>query len=312
MKRSFTEVYNEVYAKSNNKLEALKRERLLKTVIFILAIIFTIFIGFKLGKTNEGLFILLFFLVFIELIAFIIFAKKSTNSLYNRMYKANVIAEIVRGVDSNLNYSPDYGISETAYRNSKFNRYYDIFSSEDYISGKLENGISVEMSEVRTQEWRESTDSDGNTTRSLVTTFVGFYGALELPTFLLASFIICKNSKLMEFSEKRIELDSAEFEKRFDCFAMELDKIKTMELLTSDIIEKFIDFSDKALDKKGLQFKCEGNKIYFSIINTDTFEAPKIRKVMQFDELYKYYNMIDYPIQIASEFVKRMNELNMN
>lgn len=312
MKRSFTEVYNEVYAKNNDKLESLKKDRMVKTIIFILVIIFTIFLGFNLGKNNEGLFILLFFLVFIELIAFIIFARKSTNSLYNRMYKANVIAEIIRGVDSNLNYNPDYGISETNYRKSKFNLYYDIFSSEDYICGKLENGISVEMSEVRTQEWQESTDSDGNTTRSLVTTFSGFYGVLELPTFLLASFIICKNSKLREFSETRIELDSAEFEKRFDCFAMELDKVKTMELLTSDIIEKFIDFSDKALEKKGLQFKCEGNRIYFAIINSNTFEAPKIRRVMQFDELYKYYNMIDYPIQIASEFVKRMNELNIN
>ena len=100
-------------------------------------------------------------------------------------------------------------------------------------------------------------------------------------------------------------------------------KTDMRKMLSRDVIEenirkikgqisKFIDFSDKALEKKGLQFKCEGNRIYFAIINSNTFEAPKIRRVMQFDELYKYYNMIDYPIQIASEFVKRMNELNIN
>lgn len=93
---------------------------------------------------------------------------------------------------------------------------------------------------------------------------------------------------------------------------MEFDKVKTMELMTSDIIEKFIDFSDKALSKKGLQMKCEGNEIFFQIISSNNFEAPKIKKVMQLDKLYKYYNMIDYPIQIASEFVKRIKELNIN
>lgn len=183
MKRSFTEIYNEVYAKNNDKLETLKKDRMVKTIIFILVIIFTIILGINIGKNNEGFFILSFFAVFIELIAFIIFARKTTTSLYNRMYKSNVIAEIIRGVDSNLKYEPDYGMSETIYRKSRFNLYYDIFSSEDYISGTLENGISVKISEVRTQEWQESTDSEGNTTRRLVTTFSGIYGYFVLPVF---------------------------------------------------------------------------------------------------------------------------------
>ena len=39
MKRSFTEVYNEVYAKNNDKLESLKKDRMVKTIIFIFVII---------------------------------------------------------------------------------------------------------------------------------------------------------------------------------------------------------------------------------------------------------------------------------
>jgi hypothetical protein len=308
MKRKFTEIYNEIFAKNNQNLEILRKRRINTYIFTFLSIIITWVLGLfviKNSNDQEHVIIILFLLVFIELLIGI--SKANKRDEYSKAYKENVIKEIIKGVDDNLQYDYTNGISENIYRRSKLNGHYDVYSSEDYIGGVLENGIKVEMAQVKTAEWRESTDSDGHRTRTLVTTFCGLYGCIKLSEFLLTDFVICKNRKMAELNSSRIEIDSAEFEKKFDCFA--LDKIRTMQLLTSDIIEQFVEFSDKVLNKRGFIMHCAGNELFFSINNGDIFETATFKKAINFDELYKYYNMIDFPIKIAEELSNRAKEI---
>jgi hypothetical protein len=265
-------------------------------------------IGFNIVRNSsneEHAIIIVSFILILELVIGI--AKFSSRGLYSKVYKENVIAELIKGVDDHLNYDYGRGISESLYRRANFNMHYDVYSSEDYISGRLESGITVEMAQVRTEEWRESTDSDGHSTSNLVTTFCGLYGYINLTEHLQTDFSIRKNRKMAELNRSRIEVDSAEFEKKFDCFSKE--KIRTMQLLTSDIIEKFVEFSDKVLNKRGFEIHCVGKEIFFYISNGDIFETSTFKKALNFDELYKYYNMIDFPITIAEEFSKRAKEI---
>ncbi len=308
MKRRFTEIYNEVYAKNNEQLETLRKRKLIGVIFFMIAIAFTIVFCIKVGTTNERYLTLIFLALFLEIILFLIYAGKNTKSIYSKIYKENVISELVNGVDSNLNYSPYSGVSESVFRMSKFDRGYDEFSSEDYISGTLESRITVEMSNILTQEWRTTTDSDGNTSRELVTTFSGMFGRIILPELFCTEFEIYKNSKFRQLVANRIEVDSAMFEKIYDCFS--IDKVRTMEILSSDIIEKFVELQQNAIKSGVLEMKCTSNMIFFRISNGDVFETHVFRKAIQFDELHKYYKLVEFPIEIAEMFNNRLIELN--
>lgn len=308
MKRRFTEIYNEVYAKNNEQLETLRKRKLIGVILFIIAIVFTIVFYIKVGTTNEKYLTVIALAIFFELVLFLMYAGKNTKSLYSKIYKENVISELVSGVDDNLVYQPYSGISESVFRMSDFDRGYDEFSSEDYISGTLESRITVEMSNILTQEWRTTTDSDGNTSRELVTTYSGMFGRIILPELFGTDFEIYKNSKFRQLAKNRIEVDSAMFEKIYDCFS--IDKIRTMEILSSDIIEKFVELQQKAIKSGVLEMKCTSNIIFFRISNGDVFEAHVFRKAIQFDELHKYYNLVEYPIEIAEMFNNRLIELN--
>ena len=69
-----------------------------------------------------------------------------------------------------------------------------MFYSEDLIEGILEDGSSLRMSQVHTQVEETTTDSDGHTTTSYVTTFLGLYGVITLKTATKADFMIKNNS----------------------------------------------------------------------------------------------------------------------
>ncbi len=197
-------------------------------------------------------------------------------------------------------------MNKETYLKSGFNSYFDKYYSEDYIYGFLENGTSIEISDLCI----EKTDYD-NTSHN-INVFSGIYEYIKLPVQFNTAFLIRKNSKMDEFFSSRIEIDSAEFEKVFDCFeeSSEGDEIKVMELLTSDIIEKILEFAKNTSLENKLTIKFKNNELFFAIDGDNQFEIPKIKSFVDKETLKKYYNIVDYSIQLANLFVDRIKELN--
>jgi hypothetical protein len=114
------------------------------------------------------------------------------------------------------------------------------------------------------------------------------------------------DSIMRRFSHNRIEMDSSEFEKYYDLITD--DKIRTMRIFTSDLMEKYLNI--RRNNKYDLELKIEWDKIYFRYRCGEMFEPPKFMKDLSKDVLKIFYKQIYYPLELLDNTVKSVNELN--
>ena len=233
---------------------------------------------------------------------------------YAREFKNKAIRILVEDQNKTYKYSPVRGLTSAEYNRSRFDTSWDHFYSEDYVSGTLGENVKFEMSQVHTEEERETTDSDGNTTTHNVTTFLGLYGIIELPVYAKGEIMIVGNSVFRKFNAARIEMESSEFEKTYDVLAE--DRLWAMQIINANVIEEFVEM--KNFFKKTIQLKVERNKIYFRLDCGDLFEPPKFKSSLNFDVLYKYFRIIDIPNILYQSMIENIimdsndKELKMN
>lgn len=297
MKRNFKEVYEKIYKETKEEIDELKAKNTSKIIIIIL-IIAVIVIAMLIASREYKqlrLIIIGIGILITSLLVTIEFSK------YKTVYKSKVITTLVHEYNDKLFFSPMSSMTKSEYNSSQFDLGYDEFYTEDEISGRLEDGSRIKMAQIRTIEETETTDSDGHTQRTRTETFKGMYGFVELKNVIIPNHIeIISNSFFHRYNRSRIEMESSEFEKKYDIIAH--DKINATQIFTSDLIEKFIELSKNK--RYILQMRIMNSKIYFRFRCGDVFEPPMISSGISFDFLYKYFSIVNLPIEIVEQIIK--------
>lgn len=290
--KNFNEIYENVYRESNTPLEQARNKATkgIMTFIFIITAI-----GVVLSViTKSFLFIYGTFIIIILYIAFSGNRKK-----YSKLFKEKVIRTFVKEYSSSLEYLPSKGIDELSYVKGEFERP-DRFFSEDLITGTLEDGNRISMSEVESEI--ESRDSDGNV--EYLTVFYGLFAEIKLNKTILANIKIRKNSLTLIKPKDKIEMDSSEFEKIFNVYGTE--PIITMQLLTADVMQMLIDFKEQ--NKFTPEITIKENNMYIRFNTGEVFEANMLKKALDYDTLLKYYNIINFTLELTEKILKNIKE----
>ncbi len=297
MKRNFKEVYEKIYKETKEEIDELKAQntsKIIKTLLIIVVIVIAMLIASREYKQLR--LIIVGAGILISAVSIAIEIDK-----YKEIYKSKVITTMVHGYSDKLFFSPMSSMTKSEYNSSQFDLGYDEFYTEDEIAGRLEDGSRIKMAQIRTIEETETTDSDGHTQRTRTETFKGMYGFVELKNVIIPNHIeIISNSFFHRYNRSRIEMESSEFEKKYDIIAH--DKINATQIFTSDLIEKFIELSKNK--RYILQMRIMNSKIYFRFRCGDVFEPPMISSGISFDLLYKYFSIVNLPIEIIEQIIK--------
>ena len=291
--KNFNDIYEVLYKKYNEKMEKFRKDILKEklTTVVIGMIAFAILANIF---NNWAIMFLAPIVIFLKLT----FSKKER--LYENSFKGELINALIKEYDENLNFEPERGIASAIYRKGEFEGY-DVYRSEDLITGKLEGKYKINMAEVRTRDRR--TDSDGDS--YYVTLFYGLFAEIELDKTIFAKLKLRKDKlKLFGGGKERVELDSGEFEKIYDVYAT--DKIIAMQLLTADIMQMFIDFKENY--KIAPEITLEENKLYIRFQTGNMFEPISNKKALDYETLLKYYDTINFTLNITKEFIKNIKE----
>lgn len=140
--------------------------------------------------------------------------------------------------------------------------------------------VPLVMSAVTTEDIHE--DDEGRTSSYIV--FSGLAGKVKLPQNLGSYLKIVKNSNV---SINKLEMDMAEFEKIFDVRTD--DKIKTMQLLTSDVMSGLIDI----FNETNIQYEfCIINDVIHMRFHTGLFNKKTMDSSLTYEELNKLYLLL--------------------
>ena len=298
--KSFSDLYQEIYQNSAQELSAIKKEKRVKHILLFAGIV----ISFLLWKNMPILFTLMIAIFAIWLL--ISYSKQ--RAVYTSYYKEVVIKKFVKSYADTLEYFPHQGIERGLYNEANFEGYYDRYHSDDLVKGTILENYPIMMGEVHTEREETTTDSDGHTTTTYVTLFHGIFSAVELPKKIQFQLNIRKNALLSDVfkGKNKLDMDSSDFEKIFDVNTT--DKIQAMRILTSDVMQKLIDFKNE--NKITPEITIQANTLYIRYATGAVFEPNVIRNDMDFDKLKKYYDIICFTMGLAEEFAKNMAEFD--
>lgn len=296
--KNFNTIYQELYKECHDDLEILRKKAFKETLI---AYTITLAICAMVFAVNVTIAIILVLTIPSLVIAFSPFYK-----VYTTQYKNVVMKKLVEFYDSSLSFNPVGKIKNTSYKDAEF-ELYDYFYANDLIFGKIDNEIEFEAGDVRTEI--ETTDSDGNTSRSTV--FSGLFSSAKFNNDIKSTIKIRSDKgflgKLLPANKQLIQLDSQEFEKLFDVYAT--DKIVAMRVLTSDILDYMISFRKENKIKYELTLK--NSSLYIRIHCKDMFEPPSRKDSLDFDTLYMYYKIIHFICELNRKFYYIISEKNI-
>lgn len=294
-----------------NELEEIRIKIRNRYIICISIVLVSILVAIiKIPKFPTILFII-FFIMFIGLIITLMCTIKLQNQ-YRKMFKDTFVRKSLEDKFTDLIYEPDKGISYNTIAETKMIDMgdQDKYCSEDYISAKYKN-IKLEQSDVCIREEHESTDSDGNTSSSIVTLFKGRWMIFDFNKEFKANVQVAQkgfqNAKRKRFFGKeeelfkKVSMESEEFNKKFNVFAQ--DEHDAFYILTPSLMERL----EKLISiNKGKIMLCFIDNKLHVVINDgkDSFEPGSVFK--KIDE-QKSINKISDEIDTITQFVDELN-----
>lgn len=302
--RNFEEEFERIYQEvCSNCQEKLKEDRKKINSFIIIVLIVLLIINLVIFVVTETKTIVTGTLAITFCI--ILFLAIQGRDIYKKSYKNNIINALVKAYNPKLYYEQKTGITKYDYTMSNFDTSFNEFFSEDQIYGTLENGTKIKIAEVATAVVHKTKNDDGTVKEDRTETYRGMYGAIRMPYNISSRIYISNDSITKRYSEDRIEIDSAEFEKYYDCMSKE--KIKTLRILTSDLIEKFNEIRRNS--KFGFELKVEDDMIYFRYKCGQLFEPPTFRSGLDKELLKRYYRYIYFPLEIVTKLSDNVSHM---
>lgn len=310
MKKSFEDLYEELLSSNSEKFneiaEKAKEEKKKCTIVFlILAIIIDFFLATRIFNFSSGLnmpgfmFILVPILVidiFLYVIVNLPFSKNRNK--YNYEFKKIIIEKLLHNFYNKINYTPNLGMPENTYREAQYREYFNRYYTDDYMSGFLDEKYPFKMAEVKTVEETTTTDSDGNTSTTTTTKFHGLFAKIEMNKSINSNLTIGTSPSI--HSNKRLEMDSGEFEKYFDVSAS--NPIIGMQLLTHDIMELLTSF--RKLTNINYDISIYNNVMYLRFHTYSIFELRSLKKgAFDKEMLKKYYDILDFTYTLSKTII---------
>ncbi len=297
MKKDFEEIYTEIYEECVKDLKSV-RNKLGKFVFGILLVLIVINIIIGIVADYKSLLTISISLSILVLLIFL----KNAHKIYSQKYKDMVIGSLVKKYNQGLSFDSKSGLAVIDYRMSNFDNTFKEYYSEDRIYGTLEDGTAIQSSEITTYDVSHYVDSNGENKTSKTQTFRGYYGVVKLSKNPALEITILDDNFTKKYSRKRVEVDSSEFEKFYDCITN--NRVEAMEIFTSDLIEKYIDIRN--INKYLFEVKIINNMLYFRYKCGDVFEAPAFGLGLNKDFIRKYYKLIFYPLEVIEETVNHI------
>lgn len=311
--KSFEELYKEFNSNieinevANKVQEERKKRNKLAAVLCIsidMILVFFIYNTIKFSIFKIMFYIGPIFITDMIILLILFLALNSKYKEYVPLFKENVIKSMLNNFFTEIEFFPDKMMPSQIYKEGKYEGY-DIYHSDDYIEGKIENEYLIDMAEVHTEREETYKDSDGNTNTRTYTIFHGMFAKIIMEKSINSNLRITLNHAGYK---DRLEMDSSEFEKYFDVFAS--DKIIGMQILTADVMEEIVELKNKI--KQHFDIFIDNNALYLRFHCGAMFE-PKMRKKQNLDEnsLKMYYNILKFINELSNKIIKTIKEVQI-
>ncbi|MCI9063251.1 MAG: DUF3137 domain-containing protein [Clostridia bacterium] len=307
MKKEFETIYQELLEEEEikkqwNKYQEGKRK--LNIIILLVIILFDAVILWTTKEFTSTIITLLLIWNFIVFIMANIFYSKNQKK-YNHTFKEIVIKKLLDNFYDDVQYYPAAKMPYDTYNEGDYNEQYNKYYSDDLFKAKIDDKSNIECAEIKTQIEKKYIDNQGRVQKEVITIFNGLFAKIDINKSINTILKIRTNWIGLNRAKDKLEMDSQEFEKHFDVYTQ--NNIIAMQLLTSDIMMKLVDF------KNNMKLKYDigifNNKIYIRFMTGPMFEAKISNKeILDKKSIEKYYKILQFTSELAEKLIEVIEE----
>lgn len=297
--RNFDEVYKRIDEIYGAKFEKNRKINIIfYTISFIILIFCLIYVLKNLTTINSGL-----ITVILIVVCTILFVMMKIKRKFECDFKYNIINELVKEYDNGLKYNIKGGINRNTFDNSGFEIKYTNIYSEDVILGRLKENINMQLGEIKLVSKRRYEDGTYEST----TMFNGIFAEILLPEQVNIPKITIRRKVPTSYETKtfkKVELESSSFNEIYDFYTN--SPIEALQIFTIDVVEYILEIKEKY--KKNVELILKGNKICMIFNSYKPFEIRLTKKVLDYNLLKEYYEIIEMVGNIGIYFNQNINE----
>lgn len=209
--------------------------------------------------------------IVIVVISVIIFITCINNKskIFSSFYKEEVVDEIIHAFCPNATYSPNDGVGEELFKNSRLFTSPDRYHAEDLIEGCLDK-TSFICSEVHAEERRTRSTKNG-VQYYWEDIFKGFLFIADFHKEFQGETTVLRDSFFkIKMGVSRVKMENPDFEKVFDVFST--NQIEARYLITPSMMERMLKLDSNF--KKGVTISFRNSTILVAIPDSkNRFEA---------------------------------------
>ncbi len=219
-----------------------------------------------------------------------------------KRFKIEVLREVIESFVEDGVFDPSRGLSQSVVYDTEFIKRADVFTTEDFLSGKMD-GVSFISSDVKLQERHVEYTNNGTRT-TYVTYFLGRIFRFEFnKSFDGYLQVLEKGKPVKRRKYQKIKLESVDFNKKFKTYCT--SEHTAFYVLTPHLMEALRDFEKN--NKGKISFSFIDNYLYIGINNfRDTFELKMFQVLNE-----ATFNSFKQDLYVIQEVVKEL-KLNKN
>ncbi len=316
---NFEGIYTELQDKHAYELDKIRKRVFPAIILVTISVIGLILMGFWVDKVDknpmliygkENLLIIIPIVIVTPFFA-AVFMLSSRKGAYTRKYKDLLVADLVQRINGSLKYERYNGeINHRLigkYRDSNFDKLkYNRWDAEDAIHGNITNALHLEIAELSVDH-----ESGSRKNRTTINIFKGIFACVERKDSFKATIKVLNNKNKMSVNNSdnlsEVKMDSTEFENMFNVYSD--NPVVAMRVLTSDIMEKIIDF-EKRLNIH-YELYISGADIYMRLFTKELFEPSILNRDKEKKNMRMYYEILNLVIDISKELDKIISEVEI-
>lgn len=276
-----------------------KRNTLIIIAIFAVITFYEVIFTKEIETLFFKIFISIYACIFVYVIIAVGFSKNQKR--YKKLFKETMIKRLIGNFYDNVKYFPEEKLPREIYDEGKYNESYNRYYADDYISAEIDSSYNIQIANLDVKRHTSSGKSSHT-----VTLFHGLFTKINLDKSIYSEILIRNNGNL--FFDKKLKMDSQEFEKYFDIASK--DDIKTMQILTHDVMEELISFRENS--KILFDISIINQYLYIRFNTGSMFEkVPKNIENLDPISLKKYYDILDFTKRLSKMLIKTIDETKL-
>lgn len=214
-------------------------------------------------------------------------------SFYNH-FKDKVIFKTIGFINPNLKFDKKFFIDRDQFYNTEiFEKNHKVkYAGDDYVSGYIEDDVSIEFSELIV-EYKDDKNKKDKKTNYL---FKGILYKAKLPFIFPINFVIEPLNYTTNHKEYYVT-DNSEFNKKFQIRILTKSEYNPSLFLTSELLDNIVKFSEKSNFNIHLSFI--DSHLHTAIHHDkDLFEPHVFSSNKRYDLIYTHYHDLNFPITL--------------